>query len=206
MATTSTTTAVPPSNPPAKDPQSAPPPPVTTSTTAVAPTTTTAPSPITTIRFDNPVPVKGQRDQLLVGDEFADRGVMLFGAPSTATFCPTATRVVLLASNQFGAPSPFDASCPWPYRVRDRRPAIELCGRLPCGPLVKRVKLTIWGAKVGYALKAHNVKGAVVATAAVTPTCCSTPATVEVKGSLITDVTFGLDKSITAVTQIEFEV
>jgi hypothetical protein len=44
------------------------------------------------------------------------------------------------------------------------------------------------------------------ASAIVTPTCCKTTKTVEVKGSQITDVTFGLDKSITAVTQIEYEV
>jgi xanthine/uracil/vitamin C permease (AzgA family) len=71
---------------------------------------------------------------------------------------------------------------------------------------VKRVKLTIWGANVNYVLRARNVKGTVVASAIVTPTCCKTTKAVEVKGSQITDVTFGLDKSITAVTQIEYEV
>jgi hypothetical protein len=200
--TTSTTMPVPPSNPPAKDPQSGQPPVTTSSTSAPATTSTTAPSPITTIRFDTPAPTKGQRDQLLVGDEFADRGVTLFGAPTTTTFCPTATRVALLASNQFGAPSPFLTST----TATDLRQ----CNNVPVGirfnKPVKRVKLTIWGATVGYVLTAHNAKGAIVAKATVTPTCCKTPATVEVKGSLITDVTFGLDKSITAITQIEFEV
>jgi hypothetical protein len=204
MPAPSTTTATATTNPPAKDPQSVQPPPsVTISSTSVPPTTsTTAPSPITTIRFDTPTPIKGQRDQLLVGDEFVDRGVTLFGAPTTSTFCPTATRVALLASNQFGAPSPF--------LTTTTGSDLHQCNSVPVGIRfnrpVKRVKLTIWGAKTAYALTAHNVKGTVVATAKVTPTCCRTPATVEVKGSLITDVTFGLDKSITAVTQIEFEV
>jgi hypothetical protein len=200
-ASTTTTTVVPPTTePPQKDPETVQPP-ASTTTTSVPPTTTTTPSPITVIRFDTPVPVKGQRDQLLVGDEFAAQGVTFLGAPSTTTFCAGATRTALLASNEFGAPSPFLTTTTGDLRE---------CNNVPVGIRftrpVKRVKLTIWGASVNYVLRARNVKGTVVASAIVTPTCCKTPKTVEVKGSLITDVTFGLDKSITAVTQIEYEV
>jgi hypothetical protein len=182
-------------------------PPATTTTTSVAPratttTTTTKASPITTIRFDTPTPTGRQRDILLVGDEFADKGVTLLGAPTTSAFCPTATRVALLASNQFGAPTPF--------LTTTTGTDLHECNSVPLGirfkQPVKRVKLTVWGASVGYSLTAHNVKGAVVASATITPKCCVATTTVEVKGSLITDVTFGLDKAITAVTQIEYEV
>jgi hypothetical protein len=44
------------------------------------------------------------------------------------------------------------------------------------------------------------------ASATVRPTCCNDSRTLEIKGSLIADVTFGSERAITAVTQIEFEV
>jgi hypothetical protein len=108
----------------------------------------------------------------------------------------------LLASHQFGAPTPF--------LTTTTGTPLHQCNTVPVGihfsRPVKRVKLTIWGATVAYELKARNGKGALVASATVTPRCCATTTTVEVEGSLITDVTFGLDKAITAVTQIEYEV
>lgn len=142
-------------------------------------------------------------DTILSGDEFAEKGVLLAGAPESS-YCASGTSAAILT------PPIFNRLEGRNYLSTSQPDNVNRCNGVPVAitfiKSVLRVDLVFAGANVTYTMKVYDMSGALIGTVNQDAVCCNELFEVSFTSpsANISRVTFGRPVSATLVNEIRY--